>query len=266
MAGRAVLPAALMLEWCAQAAMHNNPGLRLAAIEDLRVLKGVRLSAGERIGLSLCASNAEAVNGGYACETRLMGGGMPHAQARVRLAQQWPPAPMPCTLEALPRFEDDASVLYAQKRLFHGEALQGIEVIEGIGETGMAARVRSGARPTDWLDEPLRGAWLTDPLALDCAFQLMVYWTQVFHHAPSLPVRIGKYEQFTNRFPRGGVKVACAVTESNQHRALANMDFIEPQSNALLARVTGYECVLDARLAESFARNTLPPAPAGAMP
>ena len=41
--GRAVLPFALILEWLAHGAMHRNPGLVFAGVDDLRLLKGVIL-------------------------------------------------------------------------------------------------------------------------------------------------------------------------------------------------------------------------------
>jgi len=39
--GRAVIPAALLVEWCAQVATHRNPGLEFIGVDNFRVLKGV---------------------------------------------------------------------------------------------------------------------------------------------------------------------------------------------------------------------------------
>ena len=45
--GKAVLPMAVMIEWMAHGAIHNNPGLRFHGFNDLRILKGVILEADE---------------------------------------------------------------------------------------------------------------------------------------------------------------------------------------------------------------------------
>ena len=45
--GRAVVPLALIVEWMAHGAVHKNPGLRFHGFDDLRVLKGLTLDAGE---------------------------------------------------------------------------------------------------------------------------------------------------------------------------------------------------------------------------
>ena len=47
MDGKAVLPMAVMIEWMAHGAIHNNPGLRFHGFNDLRVLKGVTLEHGQ---------------------------------------------------------------------------------------------------------------------------------------------------------------------------------------------------------------------------
>ena len=51
--GQAVLPMALMIEWMAHAAMHDNPGLKFSGFDDLKVLKGVILDAEQEVTLAL---------------------------------------------------------------------------------------------------------------------------------------------------------------------------------------------------------------------
>lgn len=46
--GKPVVPFALIAEWIGHSAMHGNPGLHLQGIEDLRLLKGIRLDNEKR--------------------------------------------------------------------------------------------------------------------------------------------------------------------------------------------------------------------------
>ncbi|MFQ5654825.1 MAG: SDR family NAD(P)-dependent oxidoreductase, partial [Planctomycetota bacterium] len=59
MDGRAVLPMAMMLEWFAHAALHENPGLVFHGVDDLRVLKGVILDREGVRRLRFLAGRAE---------------------------------------------------------------------------------------------------------------------------------------------------------------------------------------------------------------
>src|SRR5439155_16624583 len=106
--------------------------------------------------------------------------------------------------------------------LFHGPDLQGLERIEGCGPEGIAATVRTAPAPTAWIDRPPRQAWLSDPLALDCAFQLLSLWC--FEHAgsASLPTLVGRFRQFRRAFPTRRVRVAARVRRPAAHRAVAD--------------------------------------------
>ena len=106
------------------------------------------------------------------------------------------------------------------------------------------------------MKKPIRSSWLTDPLALDSSFQLMILWCFEQFGAGSLPTAIGEYRQFHKDFPEQGRKININVVEHSDHRALANIEFID-QNEQLIARIDNYECVIDASLEEAFAKNTL---------
>jgi hypothetical protein len=48
------------------------------------------------------------------------------------------------------------------------------------------------------------------------------------------------------------------VTNSGKHKALADIDFIDPVKGNLVARIEGYECIIDASLNCAFRCNQLP--------
>ena len=138
--------------------------------------------------------------------------------------------------------------------LFHGPDLQGIEYVEGCGERGIAAWVATAPPPSEWIDRPLRQAWLSDPLALDCAFQLLILWSVSQSGAGSLPTRVGRYRQFRRAFPPGGARIVAQVTQAAAHRAVADIEFLDAEGTPV-ARIEDYECVIDASLNRAFRRD-----------
>jgi len=186
---------------------------------------------------------------------------MRYAAARIVLADRPPAAATvasPITTEPHP----DPRRAYRDGQLFHGPELFGIEEIEGWSEQGIRARVRGAPPPSDWMDDPIRSAWLADPLALDCAFQLMILWCEKFHRGPCLPARFGSYRQFRRRFPEEGTRVVCRITGTTEHAATAEIDFLR-LAGGVVGRITDCECVIETHLADAFSRNCLPDAPAG---
>jgi hypothetical protein len=140
--------------------------------------------------------------------------------------------------------------------LFHGPALQGIERVDGLGERSVAGWIATAPAPSEWLDQPNRSAWLTDPLAIDSAFQLIVLWCRERLGANSLPTAVGGYRQFRRSFPAEGVRVVAQVRESSKARVIADIEFSGADGD-LVARINAYECVVDPSLNEAFRRNKL---------
>ncbi|PCI36747.1 MAG: hypothetical protein COB53_08580, partial [Elusimicrobia bacterium] len=132
-AGRPVIPAALLGEWLAHAAMHVNPGLSFYGIDNFRVLKGVVLNGGPEI-LRFGAGPAKKNGEGFWVNTEVLSSdGTPRARARVLLGS----GRLPKT-EAAPQ-PDVGSVSIKPERLysehlFHGEPMQLLEGIDGIGD------------------------------------------------------------------------------------------------------------------------------------
>jgi hypothetical protein len=137
--------------------------------------------------------------------------------------------------------------------------MRGIEQVEGVGERTVAGWVATSPAPSEWLDQPLRNVWLTDPLAVDSAFQLVVLWCRDRLGANSLPTSIGGYHQFRRTFPTEGVRVVAEIRHSSATRATVDIDFLDAQGT-LVARLDAYECVIDASLNQAFLRNQLAPA------
>jgi len=261
MDGRPVLPMALILEWLGQAAMTRHPGMVFAGVDDLRVLKGVVLRGANPETIRVLAGKAERFDDRTVVPVELRGTladgrDVLHARGSVVLGDG-PTAPPehPAAVDPLnlPPHSQSVRAIYRDV-LFHGAALHGIRQVEGCGDAGIIAEVGAAPAPSAWLARPLRQQWLTDPLAVDSAFQLMIVWSVDRLGAGSLPTFVGQYRQYRRSFPKDGTRVEIRVTESSPHKARADVDFRDA-AGVLVARIESYECVIDASLQSAFRRN-----------
>ena len=256
--GRAVLPAALMVEWLAQAALHGNPGMRFHGLDDFKVLKGVVLDAGQVVTVGLLAGPGKSRDKLHVVPVRMVsqagGRQLVHAQADVLLTEEkLPTAPAADVVDISGGAIADA---YALGVLFHGVALQGIERVEVCAEQGVAALLKAASAPIKWMSNPLRGTWIADPLALDSAFQMMILWSAAHRGGPSLPSALGRYRQFVSAFPKGGCRAVIGVALGISAIAVATIQFLDRQGN-VLASAEGCEFVVDAGLRDAFRLNRL---------
>jgi NAD(P)-dependent dehydrogenase (short-subunit alcohol dehydrogenase family) len=261
--GRPVLPLVLTLEWLAHAAMHQNPGLVFHGCDDLRIFHRVALEGESAPRLRVCAGKAVKSDGLYVAAVELRsaqpdGSEILHARAEILLALQLPPAPPPRTAPVTGPYPHTRADVY-QDLLFHGPEFQGLELVDGCGEQGIVGVARTAPPPADWIRQPLRQKWLTDPLVLDTSLQMMILWTVDQCGSPSLPCRVTRYRQFQRGFPPSEVRVVIHVTRAAGRQAMADIDYLDGEGR-LIARLEGYECVLDPALTRAFRRNRLAPA------
>ncbi|MFM9970033.1 MAG: SDR family NAD(P)-dependent oxidoreductase [Burkholderiales bacterium] len=256
--GRAVLPAALMVEWLAQAALHGNPGMAFHGLDNFKVLKGLVLETDQSVTVSLHAGESSSRANLLAIPVRMSSRSgdrlVLHAEAEVLLTtEKLPVAPAPALNNVSSGGFNDA---YTRGVLFHGADLHGIQSVEGCTELGVAATVKGAPSPRSWIKNPLRGTWIADPLALDSAFQMMILWSSAHRAAPSLPSALARYRQFVSAFPKNGCRVVIGVALGITAMAVATIEFLDDRGN-LLAAAEGCECVVDASLSDAFRLNRL---------
>jgi hypothetical protein len=141
------------------------------------------------------------------------------------------------------------------EKLFHGKKLQGILSVEGISEEGIKCVSQKAPKPSMWIKNPLRSAWITDPMLIDCAYQLMILWTCEILHKPSLPSFIASYRQ--NQTARAdNAEIVAHINNSNENSAKADIE-LKNISGEIFAIMHGYECTADASLAKAFEANSL---------
>ncbi|MCZ6526331.1 MAG: SDR family NAD(P)-dependent oxidoreductase, partial [Gammaproteobacteria bacterium] len=190
MNGKAVLPVALIVEWLAHGAMHNNPGLLFYGLDDLHIFKGVILENGETIDLQIFAGQMSRSGEAEIVPVELRSGKILHARASIVLTTDYSPqspSDRPPIKSVSPYKNND---IYTSNQLFHGQHLQGIESIDACSEQGIVATVKAAPGPSQWMHKPIRSNWFADPLALDSSFQMMILWSFQNKGVGSLPTGI----------------------------------------------------------------------------
>jgi NAD(P)-dependent dehydrogenase (short-subunit alcohol dehydrogenase family) len=257
--GRHVLPFALHLEWLAQAAMHSNPGYAFHGLNDLRLLQGVVLEEKGSIPLKTFAGKPQRCEGEIIIPVELHGkrgaNEVVHSRAEVVLVQRLPFAQLPSEIPPMSPYPHPIDDIY-RRFLFHGPMLAGVERIDGISGRAISGVSRTAPAPSAWLLQPMRSAWISDPMVIDAAFQLMILWSFAEQGAGSLPCFIGKYRQYRRTFPAGSIGIGIRITHENGALARADVDFTDADGG-LVARLLDYECVIDEKLNRAFRKNRI---------
>jgi hypothetical protein len=205
--GRAVLPAAMVLEWMAELAAEVAPGQH-AAIERFEVLKGVTFEQPER-AVTVVWERPSFDTLEVEIQSTAPQGKHPvrHYRASVRLTSVPPARP------AWPGSNGLASETYPyaigeayDRFLFHGPTLHGIDEIVGWSDHGIVAWLKT----SDPSGLGVAGArWATDPLVVDAALQLMCLWVREKRGSAALPSSIGTWRQLA---PFAGKRVAAHLS------------------------------------------------------
>jgi NAD(P)-dependent dehydrogenase (short-subunit alcohol dehydrogenase family) len=254
--GKPVVPLALIIEWFAHGALHENPGLVLQGLDDIRILKGIRIDDDEN-QIRLLAGKLEKSGDSYSVYLELVGiqkgeRNLVHSKATAILKNQLNSSPVYSFSKAMvaraytKRIED----VY-EKILFHGEQLHGIRKIVSCSSRGMVAHVIPAPEPAEWISDPLRNRWIADPLALDSAFQMATIWCYEEKGIVSLPSYVSSYRQYRPLFPTDSVVVVLEVKEATNRKMRGDFTILDT-ADEIVARLTGYEAIMDSSLSKAF--------------
>jgi acyl transferase domain-containing protein/NADP-dependent 3-hydroxy acid dehydrogenase YdfG len=254
--GRAVLPLAISAEWLAHAALHANPGLVFVGFDDLRSTKGVLVARDASTTVKVHAGAAQKQDGLFAVAAELRGaGGAVHASAKILLAAKRSSAPAPTLRVSGPAYARTMDEAYREV-LFHGPDMRFLLSAPVCGPEGIVVESKTALPPASWVRQPMRDRWLSDPAAMDAAFQAMILWTEAAMGAPSLPSYAVRYRQYAERFPEGGVRIVAKAAARAQGLAGADIEFLD-ERGGLVAKLEGFECAVDASLSAAFRRNVM---------
>ncbi len=255
--GKPVVPFALMAEWIGHGALHVNPGLFFYGLDDIRLLKGIKLDNDKKL-IRLLTGKPVKKESFFEVNVEIRDGmkdgvEIIHTRAKAILADSIimnPPAygiPENISSKTYKRSMDEVY----DKILFHGSELRGIKEIIGYSSKGMVARISPAPHPDKWVKDPLRNRWISDPLALDSAFQMAILWSYEELQQLSLPSYCRTYRQYCSNFPSAGVTAVLEIREALKHKIKCDITFLDAD-NIVVAMLNGYEAVISNSLFKSF--------------
>ena len=203
--GTPVVPVVLAAEWLSRAARSFRPGLALAALHDIKVLKGIRLGGFDNGG-DRFVIQARQISGGRGTWLQLDvrgSAGTHHYSARAELLPELgtPESELP----ELELGEWSGEPIY-QDLLFHRGAFELIEEVEGISDHGAGGRVL-GVERAGW-PNGTANPWQLDVAALDGGLQVAVLYAQRMLGRENLPTTIGELRSYRAAPAPGVVNVA----------------------------------------------------------
>jgi malonyl CoA-acyl carrier protein transacylase/phosphopantetheinyl transferase (holo-ACP synthase) len=214
LAGVPVVPLTMTIELLAEAASLLMPGQRLVALREVRGYRWIA-PVDDRFRVKITARRYDTQAGPeihvQIHEASPVGSDartfpMPIAEARATFAADWPTAPA----AELPIPTHEGSEPWTSRRfydevMFHGPAFQGVASIDGIGPEGGRATIR--VLPRDRLFRSnLRPDFLTDPVLLDQAGQVLGFWgmqSDQSHQYVFFPFRVDEVRQYGPPLPAG---------------------------------------------------------------
>jgi len=257
-----VVPFALMTEWIGHSALHENPGYTLHGINDMRVLKGIKIN-GHAKTIRLLSGKGVQNGSFFEVPIEIRNG---HSSDAVPVIHSKGTAVLANTVQSPPKYDIPLELL-ADKYdkdmaeaydtvLFHGDDLKGIQKVEGCSSKGMVAKLHSAPPPSEWISDPLRSNWVADPLILDSAYQMAILWCYEEKGVASLPSFSKSYKQYTRAFPSDGITAVMEVNEVSDHKMKSDFTFLN-SNNDVVATITGYEAIMDSSLIESFGKKAV---------
>jgi NAD(P)-dependent dehydrogenase (short-subunit alcohol dehydrogenase family) len=249
-AGIPVVPFSLATEWMGYGALHENPGLLLSGLDDIRLLKGIRLQH-QPMTVRLMTGKPVKQDDAFILDVEIRDGmregkDVVHTRGKAVLSAGFdaPPAfdPEPL-IQALEAYSIAPEEMY-QTILAHGKDLRGIRRIIGISATAMAAELISAPHPEAWMSDPIRRRWLADPLVLDGAFQMAALWCHEHLGVVCQPVFAKRYRQYRGQFPKDGVTGILEVRERGPNRMVGDITFLDGDRR-VVARFEGFAASAD---------------------
>src|SRR5579859_7356142 len=140
--------------------MHGSPGLSFQGLNDLRVLHGFLLPAGESRRIRGFAGKPQKLDGAFQVPvelrgTRSDGRDVSHSSAKVFVGATYRAESPRLAVAHLKPYPQSIAATY-RTTLFHGDDLHALVRIEGVSDEGIVADVRTAPEPAQWLVEPFR--------------------------------------------------------------------------------------------------------------
>jgi hypothetical protein len=197
LSGKPVLPMAVGCELMAEAASLAFPELELVGMRELKVLRGIVLEDGPR-AVRILAKPLVMTPERAEVEVTIAATEDPrrvHYRAVAELALGLPEPPRDEGLVLRDARPFPLSVNDAYRWLFHGPRLRGIKTVSGVTGEGIAGSIRPSS-PRELLAHATDAPWLIDPVVIDSALQLILFWLRMHWDVAALPSGFRGFRRF----------------------------------------------------------------------
>jgi phosphopantetheinyl transferase (holo-ACP synthase) len=241
--GLPVFPLTFTMEVLAEAGALLAPGRKLVGMRDVRASRWVALERGE-ISLDVTAEQTSEP-GAVMVRVREFSEGTLRpvcAEGLMLFADSYPAQP-PRKAHALASrkpSEWTPERLYAEG-MFHGPSLRAVRSVNEAGSNGTSATIEVLPRNTLVKGHPQPG-FLTDPVVLDAAGQVVAFWTQeVLQKAGDIfPYRLGALHCYAGLRPQGAM-LRCDVTATRVTDKDLSSDIEISDAQGVLYRLESWE-------------------------
>ena len=237
-AGVPVVPMVLAVEWFLRAARACRPDLVLAAVKQVKVLRGIKLEGFAGAGDRFVVSAKQLSNGlGAEVGVELRGkGDVLHYSATVKLTDRAVAQP---EIEAAPVLEKwTQAAVYDGQVLFHGPSFQVIDSVKGVSREGIVGTL-SGTTKSAWAGE----SWRSDAAAMDGGLQLALLWSRHVLGGAVLPMAMGEYRSYRDGLTEGPMQGVVHGRKIHDQRTVCDIAFSDA-SGHVVAEIIGVETVL----------------------
>jgi acyl transferase domain-containing protein/NAD(P)-dependent dehydrogenase (short-subunit alcohol dehydrogenase family)/NAD(P)H-dependent flavin oxidoreductase YrpB (nitropropane dioxygenase family) len=258
-----VVPAAMAIEFMAEAARQAWPDSIVTGVKSVRVYKGIVLNGKPR---SIRVAARPQTH--YSGEDRALSvdveltdpeqPGVPYYRGTVCLSDALPAPPGRKRQVEYGGTAITAAEAY-RDRLFHGPCFRCLKRIVSLNGRGVWAEV-TPSRPSDCMRAAPGSSWIIDPILLDAGPQLLILWAQEMRGMTALPSRFGEVTIFSGLLPllqnRAEDPLRCHLlldAAGNGPIITATYEVFGPDGNVVLS-VTGLESTASESLNRLAAR------------
>jgi len=246
-----VLPATCGATWAVHAIEQLYPGYYFIHLANFRVLKGIVFddSLADEYVLDV-KETAKNDDGNIDFKALIWsknkrGRTLYHYTIEARLGKSVPPAPVLPILTSDPSHIIPGKLLYENGTLFHGPSFQGVRRVLHVskGELRMECMLPKVNANVQGQFPVITG----NPFVYDAIVQGVLIWAQYVYHAPCLPSRVDKFEQFKAVPFETPVIVDMQVVSQSETSVVTNVT-VQDDTGAVCVRITNLEGTISPQL------------------
>lgn len=251
----AVLPATCAATWVVNACEQLYPGYTFFSLENFKILKGIVFDESLSDHYVLELEEISKVPGEEVQFDALLwsqnarGKKLFHYSLRSRLVRKVAEAPL-ARVEPLQEGSNESisgQALYQNGTLFHGPTFQGIERVLHVSREKLVMQCVLPEVSARFQGQfPVQ---TSNPYIYDAIVQCLLVWTQHFYHAPCLPSRLEKFEQYRS-IPFGELCTVTMQVQSASENSVVGNILVHDAQGRVYVSITRLEGTISRHLSK----------------